>query len=115
MGWAKLVIAGAKLWTTVKPFRRWRARRQAKRAGQTELTSELIEVPEMGEEDSPMWQIVTAVAARLVPAATAVLAGYGIQVSEGTSALVTVGLAVVVYVGAHGIAAWREHKKKAAE
>ena len=50
MGWAKLVIAGAKLWTTVKPFRRWRARRQAKRAGQTELTSELIEVPEPGEE-----------------------------------------------------------------
>ena len=110
MGWAKLVIAGARAWLTFRPYRRWRARRQAKR--QTELSSELIEVPDPGEEDSPMWQIVTAVAARLVPAATAVLAGYGIQVSEGTSALVTVGLAALVYIGAHAIAIWREHRKK---
>lgn len=53
-------------------------------------------------------QILVALLTRLVPAATALLASYGIHVSEGTSMFVTVGLAVAVYLGAHAVSIARD-------
>lgn len=51
MSLANAVIAGAKVWTTIKPFKRWKARRAAKRAARNaEVSSELI--PVEGEETS---------------------------------------------------------------
>lgn len=82
-GWGAVVKAGVDIWTTVKPFRRWRARRQAKRL---EQTSELLEYE--------------------------VREGIGMKIDIGTrtstNALVGGGLGAQIYVQLVGLLPWPE-------
>ena len=92
----KAIKLGRVAWLAAKPVTRIKRKLNKRRA---KKGKPLLEINERRDEGM-LKEIAGSLARTAGPAATAFLAGSGISVSDDASPLLTVGLAIVVFVGA---------------
>jgi hypothetical protein len=109
MGWAKLILGGAKLWLSARPFRKLKERRKAKRL---ERSSELIDTD---EEDSGMNEWQQSLLRSLLKVAGTAAVTHGLIEAGQTDVLVTALEAIAGGLVTLGGLYWshRHHKEAA--
>lgn len=91
-----LVKGGHFLWRLARPITRVKRKLNKRRE---RLGKPLLEINERRDEGM-IKEILGSLARTAAPAATAALAGAGVHITPDSNPLVTVAIAVVVYIGA---------------